>query len=69
MMTRLIAALTDRNAPSSALRNLTTSISLCAGGVGKTLENLGNERWIDCLVGPTPPVIMMHVPETFSLLS
>jgi hypothetical protein len=33
-----------RNAPSSALRDLTTSISLRVGGVGKTLENLGNER-------------------------
>jgi hypothetical protein len=39
-----IAALAGRNAPSSALRNLTTSISLSIGGVRETLENLGSER-------------------------
>ena len=33
-----------RNAPTSALRNLTTRISLSIGGVRETLENLGNER-------------------------
>jgi hypothetical protein len=43
MMTRLIAALAETR-PGSALRNLTTSISLCVGGVGKSLENPGNER-------------------------
>jgi hypothetical protein len=30
---------------------------------------MGNERSMDCLVGPTLRVIMMHAPQTFSLLS
>jgi hypothetical protein len=44
MITRLIAALASRNSPTSALRNLTTSISLSIVGVRETLENLGSER-------------------------
>jgi len=37
-------AVAGLNAATSALRNLTTSISLSFIGVGETLENLGSER-------------------------